>query len=82
MVTIRSSPAKRPLRVSRMTASAGAAQANSLGLGDAAPGGYQRQGGNYRWSFPATAEIFRADDWKEVVEGAAGVQAGDMPSLS
>ena len=32
-------------------------------LADTAPGGYQRQGGNYRWSFPAAAEIVRHDAW-------------------
>jgi TolB protein len=26
--------------------------------------GYQRQGGNYRWSFPPEADIFRADGWQ------------------
>jgi Tol biopolymer transport system component len=30
-------------------------------------GGYQRDKRNYRWSMPATAEIFRADGWKAAV---------------
>ena len=33
-------------------------------------GGYQRQGGNYRWDFPLGQEIFRADDWQAKVEAA------------
>jgi tricorn protease-like protein len=37
----------------------------------AAPtGGYQRQGGNYRWDFPNGMEIFRAGGWKAKVAAA------------
>ena len=32
--------------------------------------GYQRQGGNYRWAFPAGMEIFRADGWEGAVRAA------------
>lgn len=32
--------------------------------------GYQRQGRDYRWSFPAGMEIFRADGWESAVSGA------------
>ncbi|HEX8524293.1 MAG TPA: hypothetical protein VF669_18705 [Tepidisphaeraceae bacterium] len=34
--------------------------------------GYQRQGGNYRWDYPAGMEIFRADGWEAAVSAAAG----------
>jgi hypothetical protein len=29
--------------------------------------GYQREGGNYRWSYPEGMEIFRADGWQAVI---------------
>ncbi len=29
--------------------------------------GYQRQGQKYRWDFPAGMEIYRTDDWKEMI---------------
>jgi Tol biopolymer transport system component len=48
------------------------ASTGTKGVGGAAPGGYQRQGGNYRWSFPATTEIFHADDWQAALLGAGG----------
>jgi len=48
------------------------ASTGKKGLGDTAPGGYQRQGGNYRWSFPATADIYRADDWQAAVSASGG----------
>src|SRR5688572_2195574 len=32
--------------------------------------GYQRQGGNYRWSFPAGMEVFRADGWQQAIAAA------------
>lgn len=32
--------------------------------------GYQRQGRDYRWSFPAGMEIFRADGWQAAVAAA------------
>jgi Tol biopolymer transport system component len=35
-----------------------------------ASSGYQRQGGNYRWSYPAGMEIFRADGWQSALSGA------------
>ena len=35
-------------------------------------GGYQREGRDYRWAFPAGMEIYKADGWKEQVEAAAG----------
>ena len=34
-------------------------------------GGYQRQGGSYRWAFPAGMEIFRADGWEAAVRAAS-----------
>lgn len=34
---------------------------------EAPAAGYQRQGGNYRWDFPETMEIFRANNWQERV---------------
>jgi TolB protein len=32
--------------------------------------GYQRQGGSYRWDFPAGMEIYRADGWEAAVKKA------------
>jgi Tol biopolymer transport system component len=32
--------------------------------------GYQRQGGSYRWAFPAGMEILRADGWEGAVRAA------------
>ena len=32
--------------------------------------GYQRQGANYRWSFPKGMEVFRADGWQPAIESA------------
>jgi TolB protein len=32
--------------------------------------GYQREGRDYRWSFPAGMEMFRADDWQAAVQSA------------
>ncbi|WP_428939701.1 hypothetical protein [Fontivita pretiosa] len=34
------------------------------------PAGYQRQGRDYRWSFPAGMEIYRADGWQGAVAAA------------
>lgn len=41
--------------------------------------GYQRQGRDYRWSFPAGMEIFRVDGWEGAV---AGVSPGGMIDLA
>ena len=35
-------------------------------------GGYQREGRDYRWAFPAGMEIFKADQWKQEVEASLG----------
>jgi TolB protein len=43
-------------------------------------GGYQRQGGNYRWQFPSGAEIYSAGDWREQVE-AALTRGGSAPAV-
>src|SRR5215213_5126456 len=40
--------------------------------------GYQRQGGNYRWSFPAGMEIFRADGWRQAIENAEPGRTVDL----
>jgi TolB protein len=32
--------------------------------------GYQREGGSYRWAFPAGMEIYRADGWEGAVRAA------------
>ena len=32
--------------------------------------GYQREGGSYRWAFPAGMEIYRADGWEPAVAAA------------
>jgi Tol biopolymer transport system component len=32
--------------------------------------GYQRQGGNYRWSYPEGMELFRADGWPGAIAAA------------
>lgn len=37
---------------------------------DEPSGGYQRQGGNYRWAFPDGMEIFICNHWKDAVEKA------------
>jgi len=37
---------------------------------DQPPAGYQRKGRDYRWSFPAGMEIFRADGWQGAVAAA------------
>ncbi|HWE02363.1 MAG TPA: hypothetical protein VG326_08115 [Tepidisphaeraceae bacterium] len=34
-------------------------------------GGYQREGRDYRWAFPAGMEIYKADGWKKQVQAAA-----------
>ncbi|HWP41007.1 MAG TPA: hypothetical protein VNL70_08775, partial [Tepidisphaeraceae bacterium] len=34
------------------------------------PAGYQRQGRDYRWSFPVGMEIYRADGWQGAVAAA------------
>jgi Tol biopolymer transport system component len=46
---------------------------------DEPTGGYQRQGGNYRWAFPTGMEIFRAEGWKKAVEMA---RPGEMVDLA
>ena len=35
-------------------------------------GGYQREGRDYRWAFPAGMEIYKADHWQQEVQAAAG----------
>jgi TolB protein len=39
---------------------------------DEKEGGYQREGRDYRWAFPAGMEIYRADNWQQDVEAAGG----------
>jgi TolB protein len=39
---------------------------------DEKEGGYQREGRDYRWAFPAGMEIFRADHWLAEVQQAGG----------
>ncbi|MDB5298574.1 MAG: WD40-like beta Propeller containing protein, partial [Phycisphaerales bacterium] len=39
---------------------------------DEKEGGYQREGRDYRWGFPAGMEIYRADNWQADVEAAGG----------
>ncbi len=35
-------------------------------------GGYQREGRDYRWAFPAGMEIYKAEGWKDQVQAANG----------
>lgn len=44
-----------------------------------APSGFR--GGRYEWAYPETAEIHRADNWKQALAGAEGgaVDLGDKP---
>ena len=35
---------------------------------DVAEGGYQREGRDYRWAFPAGMEIYRFDDWLQTLQ--------------
>lgn len=41
---------------------------------DEPSGGYQREGRNYRWSFPGGMEIYRLDDWKKQIDGGRGAR--------
>ncbi len=49
---------------------------------DEPTGGYQRQGGNYRWSFPTGMEIYRADDWLTKLKSAGFPQWIDLAKNS
>lgn len=40
--------------------------------------GYQRQGRDYRWSYPTGMEIYRADGWQAAVEAAGPGGAVDL----
>lgn len=40
--------------------------------------GYQRQGRDYRWSFPAGMEMFRADGWESAVLSADPARGVDL----
>ncbi len=45
-------------------------------------GGYQREGRDYRWSFPAGMEIFRADGWQAAIaatEFSKGIDLAQHP---
>ncbi len=37
---------------------------------DEPTGGYQRQGRNYKWSFPTGMEIYKCDQWRAAIAGA------------
>ena len=46
-------------------------------------GGYQREGRDYRWAFPAGMEIYRADNWKaEVESGGKQIDLARVPLTS
>lgn len=48
-------------------------------------GGYQRQGRDYRWQFPAGMEIFRADAWQAAIaatEFSKGIDLAQHPITS
>ncbi|MGH7180088.1 MAG: hypothetical protein ACREJC_22110 [Tepidisphaeraceae bacterium] len=42
------------------------------------PGGYQREGGTYRWSFSEGMEIYRADGWEGALAAADPGQIVDL----
>jgi TolB protein len=41
--------------------------------------GYQREGGQYRWAFPAGMDIFRADGWQGAI---SAIEPGGMTDLA
>lgn len=52
---------------------------------DEQPSGYQRQGRDYRWQFPAGMEIFRADGWQAAIAAAEfskGIDLAQHPITS
>jgi len=58
--------------------------ASTVGKEDKAEiaGGYQRQGGEYRWPFPKGMEIFRADAWQGAIaatEFSRGINLAQHP---
>ena len=40
--------------------------------------GYQREGRDYRWSYPTGMEIFRADNWLDAIEQAKSTDIVDL----